>query len=187
MRKIVIEYDRLPPSDNRIREPKIITVAGKQKWGKPIRKTVIGYTDEANAYLAELRKHIDDEYFAETQQFLRDHDATSFYALSIHLGFPRWEILNKGWQLKHAKDAKPTAQAKHKAGSRKAKSPVKKVDGPNRHKLLQDALAAALSIDDSYTWDLTITKYVSEEPSVTLRLEEVDPIAYGVDYDFLRG
>lgn len=168
-RVLRVEYDQMPPSDNHIREIGFVFMGGK-------RRTIIKYTKEATNYKKDLVRHINDAYFFEVQRFAKDHHPTMVYTLQFNVYFPVEEILNKGW-LDVGHD-----------GERKAKSPYKRVDTLNRHKLVQDALAEAIGIDDSLFFEGDGVKLVVERGArIELILEERPPEMFGVPSAYLRG
>jgi Holliday junction resolvase RusA-like endonuclease len=161
------QFNEMPPSENRVRNIGYRMIGGK-------RQPQIVYTKEAEQYKARLLAHARQHFFVPMTKFARAHRPTDTYSVSILLVFPMWEVLTKGWL---------------KSGNAKAKSPYKKVDGPNRQKLLLDAFSEALGIDDSLDFDLSIRKIVGEEeekPSVEIRIERVSPRTFGVPARFLE-
>lgn len=170
---IRIEFGQVPPSDNAIREVKKITVG--KRYGKRLLKDVIGYTKEAENYKKELMAHIDREYFVDVQRFRRGHRPWSVYEVVITIFLPESKLLNKSWLDRWASDSKPGTKNPHKKGQRKAKSPYKVLDAFNRRKLVEDALAEALDVDDSYSWNGHIFKRIGEE-KIVVELYEIDPV-----------
>lgn len=168
-RMLRVLHDRIPPSDNHIRDIGYRFIQGR-------KRAVICYTKEAENYKKDLVRHINNEYFLEVQAFARGHQPTMLYQLSVVLTFPESEILNKSW-LQTTRD-----------GERKALSPYKRLDTMNRRKLLEDCLSEAIGIDDSLFWEGGAVKLVSTDgvPSVALVLEEVDPETFGVPAEYLR-
>jgi len=163
-RTFCFSYPKLPPSDNRIRDIGYVYVKGK-------RKAVIRYTTEAENYKKEVVRHINDDLFFEVQRFSREHRPWMVYTLTAVFVFPAEDLLTAGW-LKE-----------------QAKSPYKRNDTMNRRKLLQDALAEALGIDDTLFWEDSEMKLVggdNDPPAVHLVLEEVSPTRYGIPPEFLR-
>lgn len=175
-RRLEIEYPKLPPSDNHIREVKTFTAKGRTWGGKRKLMNTIGYTTEAENYKKEFVSWIDENHFDAIQDFVLGHKKSSAYDLEIRLYFPKWDLLTKGWL------------EKTKAGKRKAKSPYKRVDTLNRRKLLEDGLSEALSIDDSLTWEANVVKLIASDESearVVMILTERDPRCFGVPEEFL--
>jgi hypothetical protein len=163
-RCLSISYGVLPPSDNHIRD-----VGYTQYGGK--RHAMIRYTTEALNYKKLVVRHINDAYFIEVQKFVREHKPWTVYELSFIFVFPSDELLTAGW-LKGT-----------------TKSPYKRVDTTNRRKLLEDALAEAIGIDDSLFWEGHGVKLVGGDsaiPEVHMILEEADPERYGVPTPYLR-
>lgn len=161
---LTIDYPELPPSENRIRQLRKF-----KKGGKSIH--AICYTAEAEAYRRKFLQVMGDQYFAEIQKFLAQHKLNSTYRLVILLHFPADQILNKGW-----------VQAK-----RTVQTPYKKMDAGNRRKLLEDCLAEALSIDDSFFFDTEQIKCVTAgPPKVVLTLETEDPRLFGIPEGYLH-
>lgn len=170
-RVLVVEYDKLPPSDNTIKEIGYFFIRGQKK-----KQPVIRYSTEAENYKKELVRWINDEYFHAVQVFARGHLPEMLYCLQITFEFPQMDILTAGWlQVSH--------------GERKAKNPYKRLDVGNRRKLLEDSLSEATGIDDSLFWEGDNIKLVSADgdPHVTLMLEERDPVGFGVPEPYLRG
>ena len=181
IRRLILEYPVLPPSENHIR--------GLQwrKFGNR-KKAIIGYTKEAENYMREFQNWVnyDDSLFLELQRFSSEHRPGMVYRLEIMLFFPAEKLLNKGWLQKWASDSRPGTKVPHKRGERKAKSPYKRLDSLNRRKLIEDCFATALGIDDSLNWQAEVTKYVARNGDfkVVLILEEADPALYNIPQEY---
>lgn len=153
--KLVIEYPELPPTENKIRIIRWGRVNGKPK---PLG---IGYSTEAENYKKAFRDYLREHYFVQVQKFRRAHVDGMLYTLRMIFYFPQAEILNAGWP-------------------KKAKTPYKKMDVGNRRKLLEDALAEGVDIDDSMYFGLEQYKVVSDSPKVVLILEEASGEEFAV-------
>jgi Holliday junction resolvase RusA-like endonuclease len=168
---------------------KMFTAPGRRRDGKKNLKHTIGYTTEAEDYMKEFIQWMDEHHAVDVQRFVLGHRPWMVYDLEIRLYFPMWELLNKGWLQKHASDSRPGSKDRHRKGERKAKSPYKRLDTLNRRKLLEDALAESLSIDDSLTWEAHVSKLVVPEEGesrVVLTLSETDARCYGIPSEFLE-
>jgi len=154
-RRLELHFPLLPPSDNHIR-------VHRRQGGEV-------YSKEAEEYRSLFRKHAHTHYFLPIQQFVRGHNVTSAYRLTIIFYFDT--LVNAGWLIE---------------GKKKAKSLYKKMDVGNRRKLLEDCLAETLALDDSLTMELTLVKAMDpEKQRVSLYLEEVSPADYGIPANFL--
>lgn len=180
-RRLVVHYDRLPPSDNHIRNIQYRYIGGG-------RKAIIGYTQEAENYMKEFRTGVrSPELYIAIQRFVLGHKPQMTYRLEIHLFFPSNEILNASWLERWASDSRPGSKEQHVKGERKAKGPYKRVDSLNRRKLLEDCLSNLVQIDDSLNWTAEVTKFVSpdDKPAVMLILEEQPPEIFGIPPEYL--
>lgn len=166
MRSLRIEYGMPPPSDNHIRDIGYVRTGGKLR-------AIIRYTKEALDYKKGLHRCINDHYFHEVQRFAREHRPYMIYRFDMVLALPPEDLLAASWLL---------------PGKKQAKSPYKKTDILNRHKLLEDVLSEATGIDDSLFWEASGVKLVGGDklPAVTLLLEEVDSLRYGIPQEFVR-
>lgn len=184
MRSFSVEYPHLPPSDNHIYEPKIMTV------GTGVRrrtKTHIGYTKEASRYKEGFVRWVDEHHFGDVQLFAAGHRPVSVYLVEILLLFPLADVLNKGWLQKYTCDSSPGAAQQNRKGERKAKSPYKRLDTLNRRKLLEDGLAEALGVDDSLSWEANVVKAITGgEPRVVITLTEHTPLLFGIPPEYLE-
>ena len=165
-RELHLSYTILPPSENEIRELQWV-----RKGGRP-KAVGMHYTAEADGYRKDFREYMRTHYMVEIQKFRKTHKPWHAYRVWIQFYFPAEEILNKGW-LNSVKT--------------RAKTPYKKMDVGNRRKLLEDCIAAAIDIDDSLSFDLEMTKFVSTEPLIEIFIAEEDPSFFGIPTDYLRG
>jgi hypothetical protein len=180
LRRLVLEYPILPPTENHIRGIQWSFAGGK-------KRASIGYTKDATNYMREFQNWIgaNEDAFLDLQWFAGGHKEGMVYRLEMLLFFPAEQLLNKGWLKKWASDSRPGTVTPHKAGERKAKSPYKRVDSLNRRKLLEDCLAVALGIDDSLNFSGEVTKHIArEEAKVVLILEEAEPALFGIPEEF---
>jgi len=167
---LTLEFDELPPSENKIKAIGWFTAGGPRKT----KKAQIIYSPAAKKYKARFLAHARASYFAALTKFARTHSPTDVYTVELELVFPMWDVLTKGWLKK---------------GKARAKTPYKKMDGPNRHKLLLDAFAEALGIDDSLSFDLRVTKLVArdgEDGKLFLTIIRSRPQDFGVPLFFLE-
>ena len=118
----------LPPSENKIR---IIRVIRGRVGG-------IAYTRDATDFKKEFKSYIREHYLADIQNFAKEHNPYCAYKVKFNLYFAENLLINKSWP--------------------KAKTYVKKMDIGNRRKLLEDCLSEVLGIDDSFFFELHMTK-----------------------------
>lgn len=173
MRSIHLHYPKLPPSDNKIR---IIKHSMRPKRGGGFKRIqVIGYSDEAEQYKRLMAQELVSENMAKIMRFSAGHKPGMIYSIGLTFWFPPEKLLVAGWLQKWKRGAK--------AGQRKAKNPYKILDSPNRKKLVTDAVAEAVGIDDSLFWGDDGAKVVvanEDQVGVTIFLEEEDPRTYGI-------
>jgi hypothetical protein len=153
-----------PPSENAI---KII------RWShnKGHRQASIGYSAEAQAWLRWARDYLREHYLVDLTRFAKAHRPEDVYYCAVTVSFPLEKLVNSGWV------------------KNKAKNPYKVVDGPNRNKLLLDAVSQSLGLDDSLFFGTSVHKEVSDDDEfhVTVELSRVEPTAFGVPESSLRG
>jgi len=153
-----------PPSENDIKDIRWFNVGGQ-------RKAAIGYTSQAESWKRKFSDAMRKEFFVEITEFRRTHSPTALYSVSIALDFESEDILNKTWLKK---------------GKSRAKSPYKKMDGPNRNKLLLDAVAEVLDIDDSLFFEVCVRKFAGTSSALAVSIERVDPLQFGVPAEYLE-
>jgi len=176
-RLLAIQYPTLPPSANHI-------YYNRPGGGR-------GKTAEAqaweNRFIAAVSQH-----HLFTIRSIQDHaDLGAVFGFDITLLMTPKELLNQGWLSRYKKDTwigkigTPARRLKL-AGQRKAETRYKKIDVTNRFKLVEDAMAAALGIDDSNTFVVGGKKMVfSDQPGVFVTVSIDDPRAFGVPEGFL--
>jgi len=72
-----------------------------------------------------------------------------------------------------------------KAGERKAESRYKRMDISNRYKLVEDAAADTLGVDDRFNFVVSGKKLVSDNPGLSVLITLDDPRAFGIPEEFL--
>jgi len=164
MSSLTLTFDLHPPSENDIKDIRWFNAGGK-------RKAAIGYTIQAESWKRKFSDAMRAEFFVQITRFRREHKPTDLYTVEIALDFEEADILNKTWL---------------KGGKGKAKSPYKKVDGPNRNKLLLDAVAEVLDIDDSLFFEVCVRKFAGMSSALAVIIERADPTRFGIPPEYLE-
>ena len=164
MDTLTLTFNLHPPSENDIKDIRWFRAGG-------VRKAAIGYTTQAESWKRKFSDAMRAEFFVEITKFRREHRVTDLYTVQVALDFEEADILNKTWL---------------KGGKGKAKSPYKKVDGPNRNKLLLDAVAEVLDIDDSLFFGVCVRKFAGMSSSLAVIVERADPLEFGVPQEYLE-
>ncbi len=166
MDSLFLTHNELPLSENAIRGVRHFTKPGGGGKGSSI-----GYTPEAEALKQRFRNAMRERYFVEINRFRGQHRPCDVYGVEIALSMLEEDVLNKTWL---------------KSGKTKAKSPYKKVDGPNKNKLLIDAVAEAIDLDDSLFFVASVVKLVSVEQATEVTVTREDPRKFGVPGRYLE-
>lgn len=140
------------------------------RGSKMVRPPMIIYTEEAKRWGVDFNDYLKKNHFADINEFRKGHTLFSAYALTLRVYFET--LVNKSWL---------------ETGKNKAQTPYKKVDAPNRDKLVVDCFSSFLGIDDSLSMRVLIEKYMDPTlQGVELTLEELDPTAFGIPRDYLQ-
>ncbi len=118
------------------------------------RKTGAMYmVKEAKSFKEGVSKHISDKYL----KIIHDFDTKAIYKATYVFYFLKENLFNE----KYGKD-------------KRTKSQYKNVDVDNRLKLLQDSIASCLGFNDSYIFDISAQKRMSNKEYTIITLEKVD-------------
>jgi hypothetical protein len=154
--QIVIPF--LPPSSNHI------YVNGRGGRGRFLSK-------EAEAWKNRFSQQVIAPYLMQIQTFCQtvDKDPSSVLELHMVFYFPEEDLINT------------TYGTGTKAA---AKTRYKKMDVQNRIKLVTDATAKAIALDDSLNFreihDKCNAKMVGGHPGICIRLRKADPAWFGI-------
>ena len=130
---------------------------------------MIFYKKEAKSFVADFKAEVQAHHWQEIQAFAKGHTVTSAYCLTLRVYLPT--LVNTTW-----------LNTKNKASS-----PYKRVDAPNRDKLVIDAFSTLVGIDDSLAMRVVMEKYMDPDfQGVEITLEELDPRAYGIPPEYLE-
>jgi len=164
LRRICVFVPLLPPSENKIR-----TITRAQMRGpKMIRPPMIIYTKEAQGWEVDFKAYLKAHHYASINTFRQGHTIHSVYSLTLRVFFET--LVNKSWLS---------------TGQSKAQTPYKRVDAPNRDKLVVDCFSSFLGIDDSLSMRVLIEKYMDPTvQGVELTLEEIDPRPFGIPDEY---
>ena len=165
-RRLDIVVPLVPPSENKIRTITRAVMRGKLM----VKPPMIIYTKDAHVFEELFKAYIQEHYWKECQVFSKGHTIYSAYVLTLRVYFET--LVNKSWLLE---------------GKNKAQTPYKKLDAPNRDKLIVDCFSAFLGIDDSLAMRAVFEKHM--DPSfqgVEMSLVEVDPREFGIPEIFTR-
>jgi len=108
-------------------------------------------TDRARKYKNSLVRWLGKEIAKSGLTTFRDDVP---YEVRLLFAFEREFVINKGWP-------------------KKAKSRFKKADTTNLDKLVLDALATAIGVDDCAFFSVQLTKCISHKPGVSIVLREL--------------
>jgi len=100
--------------------------------------------------------------------------------LQITLFLLAEEVLNINWAVRYVRGKKK--------GQRKAQSRYKKMDVSNRVKLVEDAVADLIGIDDRANFSVSSLKFIvgdKADRGVRVRITMDDPRAFGVPEEFV--
>tara|TARA_Y100000310_G_scaffold24180_1_gene23213 strand:+ start:1092 stop:1640 length:549 start_codon:yes stop_codon:yes gene_type:complete len=174
---ILVEYSELPLSANNM----FYNAPG---GGRRL-------TTEAKNWKARFSAHVAQHHLFTIQSMRQSVAAGMVLAVEITLRFPLKEVVSLAWPKRYKKDTwvgkKGTkSQRLKKAGERKAESRYKRMDVSNRYKLVEDAIAETLGVDDRFNFVVSGKKLVDEgNPGLTVLLTLDDPRAFGVPEEFL--
>lgn len=164
---LTVRYPTLPPSSNHIYFP-------HPKGG--MRKT-----PEARAWQNRFIAQVGQDHLFSIKKIQDMAEIGMVFTFEVTLLLELKDIVNPGWVKRWTRDCK----GGHK-GQRKAETRYKKVDVTNRFKLIEDAMASALGIDDSTTFVATGKKLVCmRSPGVVVSTSVDDPRAFGIPDEYL--
>jgi hypothetical protein len=174
---ILVGYDDLPPSANN---------AFYNATGGGRRLTTA-----AKNWKARFSSHLAQQHLFTIQEMRNAVAEGAVLAVEITLRFPLKEVVTLQWPNRYKKDTwvgkKGTKARKlRKAGQRKAESRYKRMDISNRYKLVEDAVADTLGVDDRFNFVVSGKKLVDDyDPGLTVLITLDDPRAFGIPEEFL--
>ena len=174
---ILVQYDDLPMSTNNM-------FYNSPGGGRRL-------TTEAKNWKARFSAHMAQNHLFTIQKMRQAVASGAVLAVEITLRFPLKEVVSLGWSQRYKKDTwigKKGTKARRlkKAGERKAESRYKRMDVSNRYKLVEDAVAETLGVDDAYNFAVAGKKLAAEdEPGLSVLLTLDDPRVFGVPEEFL--
>lgn len=125
-------------------------------------------TTEATAFERRFVQAV-HEHLPRIQEFFADRTPESVYSVIYVYHFPHDAIVCKNFGT----GKKGAAQNRYK-----------KVDAENRTKLVSDALATALGVDDHLFFDIRVVKSsarkLNDEPQIWIFVQKADPAFFGV-------
>jgi hypothetical protein len=174
---ILVDYEELPPSANNA----FYNASG---GGRRL-------TDTAKNWKAHFSAHLAREQLFTIQRMRQSVATGMVLALEITLRFKLGEVVNPKWPNRYKKDTwvgKKGSKARRikKAGERMAESRFKRMDVSNRYKLVEDAVADTMGVDDRFNFVVSGKKLIDDEsPGVSVLITLDDPRVFGVPKEFL--
>lgn len=174
---ILVGYDELPPSANN-------AFYNAPGGGRRL-------TTAAKNWKARFSAHLAQQHLFTIQEMRNAVAEGAVLSVEITLRFPLKEVCVLGWPKRYKKDTwvgkRGTKSRRLKrAGERKAESRYQRMDISNRYKLVEDAVADTLGVDDRFNFVVSGKKLVDDEnPGLSVLLVLDDPRAFGVPEEFL--
>jgi len=158
---LVFHYPQPPPSTNKAYYNRPGGGRGKTKLAERWQARFSGAMAQARLFSV---KHLQDSAAIG-----------AIIHLQIYLFLEAKEVIVEGWTVRYVRGPKK--------GQRKAKSRYKRMEVSNRIKLVEDAVASLIGIDDASNFSSSALKFVVDDPAdrgVRVRITMDDPRAFGV-------